>query len=139
MWTVLGWPLSSVSIPVWLNKKVEIPYILQYNKQLKDAPMCTMALEAKKLCFPYNWGTSSKHYMDVNALLNADNSGVLQLILPLENLLFEKAEKLLNNWRINKIDTNEMKIFYDWVDAEVPDYYNKSFHFSCKTLNQNNK
>ncbi len=139
MWTVLGWPLSSVTIPIWLNKKTEIPGILQYNKQLKDAPMCAMALAAKKLCFPYNWGTSSKHYLDVNALLNADNSGVLQLILPLENLLFEKADKILNNWRMNKININEMEEFYDWVDAEVPDYYNKSLHISCKTSNQNNK
>jgi len=139
MWTVLGWPLGSVAIPVWLNKKAEIPGILQYNKQIKDAPMCAMALEAKKLCFPYNWGTSSKHYMDGNALLNADNSGVLQLILPLENLLFEKADKILNNWRINKIDINKMKEFYDWVDTEVPDYYNETLHVNFKTSNQNNK
>ncbi len=135
MWTVLGWPLASVTIPVWLNQTVEIPNILQYNKQIKDAPMCAMALEAKKLCFPYNWGTSSKHYMDVNALLNADNSGVLQVIIPLENILFEKAEKMLNNWRMDKVDIVEMKNFYDWVDTEIPDYYDKNLHVSFKTSN----
>lgn len=125
MWTVLGWPLASVTIPVWLNSETEIPSILQYDEQIKDAPMCALALKAKERCFSYNWGTSSKHYMNINALLNKDNSGVLQQIIPLDNLLFAKAEKILTEWRQDKINTEQMKTFYNWIDREVPDYYYK--------------
>lgn len=72
MWTVLGWPLASVTIPVWLSKKTDLPVIMQYDKKLNDSPLCYMALTAKKRCFPYTWGTSSAHYMNVNGLINAD-------------------------------------------------------------------
>ncbi len=132
MWTVLGWPLASVTIPIWLNDKVEIPFILQYNEKLKDAPMCALALEAKEKCFTYKWGTSSKHYMNVNALLNADNSGVLQEIVPLDNRLFEKSEEILEKWRKKKIDYDQMKDYYDWIDRKIPEYYSKHLQSKLK-------
>lgn len=127
MWTVLGWPLTSVTIPVWLSKKAELPHIMQYDKNLKDSPLCHMALTAKKRCFPYTWGTSSKHYMNVNGLINADKTGTIQLIHPFEDKIFAKAEALLNSWREQKISQSEMTAFYKWIDQKVPEFYKNTF------------
>ena len=128
MWTVLGWPLTTVCVPVWMNPKVELPSLLLYDENIKDSPMCHLGMEVKKECFPYEWGTSSKKYMDVNALLNANNTGILQKLEPFEDDIFEKAEALLESWRKTKINPSEMKDFYEWLDREIPAFYNKNFN-----------
>lgn len=127
MWTVLGWPLASVAIPVWLNEKTDLPRIMQYNESLNDAPLCHWALRAKQKCYPYQWGTSSKHYMDVNGLINADHTGTLQIILPEEDKIFARAEALLEKWRNGRVSTKEMTDFYAWVDREITEFYKKQF------------
>ena len=128
MWTVLGWPLSTACIPVWLHSKVELPSLLLYQENIKAAPMCHLGLELKKECFPYEWGTSSKKYMNVNALLNANNTGILQILEPFEYEIFKKAEALLESWRKTKINPSEMEDFYDWIDREIPAFYSKYFN-----------
>lgn len=132
MWTVLGWPLSTVCVPVWIHPKASLPSIFQYYENIKDSPMCHMGMELKKECFPYEWGTSSKKYMNVNALLNANNSGMLQILEPFENDIFEKAEALLESWRTTKINPSEMEDFYNWIDREVPAFYRKNFDIQIK-------
>ncbi|MCK4345136.1 MAG: hypothetical protein KAX05_07595 [Bacteroidales bacterium] len=132
MWTVLGWPLSTVCVPVWLHSKVELPSLLLYQEKIKDAPMCHLGLELKKECFPYEWGTSSKKYMNVNALLNANNTGILQILEPFEDEIFEKAEALLGSWRKTKIKPSEMEDFYDWINREIPAFYSKNFNVRIK-------
>jgi len=127
MWTVLGWPLASVTIPVWLSEKTKLPKIMQYDKVLKDSPLCHYALTAKKRCFPYTWGTSSIHYMNVNGLVNADQTGTLQEVLPFEDQIYSKAEALLNSWRAHKINPSEMTAFYKWIDQKVPEFYKNAF------------
>ena len=128
MWTVLGWPLSTACIPVWLHSKVELPSLLLYQENIKDAPMCHLGLELKKECFPYEWGTSSKKYMNINALLNANNTGILQILEPFGYEIFKKAEALLESWRKTKINPSEMEDFYDWIDREIPVFYSKNFN-----------
>ena len=94
--------------------------------------MCHLGMELKKECFPYEWGTSSKKYMNVNALLNANHSGILQILEPFENDIFEKAEALLESWRTTKINPSEMEDFYNWIDREVPAFYSKNFDIQIK-------
>ena len=122
MWTVLGWPLASVCIPLWLNDKVELPRIVQYDDKVKDSPLCNMALQVKNQAFSYKWGYSSKYYINVNALLNADNTGLIQIVTPFENKIFDKAQKMISKW--NDIpDNNDIKEFYKWIDENVPEFY----------------
>ncbi len=128
MWTVLGWPLASVAVPVFLTKKEILPTVLQYDKSLKDAPLCHFALTLKKRCFTYNWGHSAKYYMNVNALLNADKTGILQVLRPLENNLFTQSEQMVTQWeKAGKINPDELRQFYDRVDKEVISYYRTHF------------
>ena len=66
--------------------------------------------------------------MNINALLNANNTGILQKLEPFENKIFEKAEALLESWRETKINPAEMKDIYEWVNREIPAFYSKSFN-----------
>jgi hypothetical protein len=132
MWTVLGWPLASICIPLWLNDDVELPTIVKYQEKLKDPPLCNMALQAKEKAFTYKWGYSYKYYINVNGLLNADNTGLIQLITPFENIVFNKANKMISKWRNGEIDNKEMKEFYNWIDVLVPKFYKNNLRISPK-------
>lgn len=130
MWTVLGWPLASVCIPLWLNENVELPKITQYDEKMKDSPLCNMALQAKESAFSYKWGYSNKYYINVNALVNADNTGLIQLVTPFENTIFELANTMINSWG-DKPDPNRIKEFYDWIDAKAPIFYKANWKISA--------
>ena len=125
MWTVLGWPLSSVCIPLWLN--AGLPEIVQYNDSIKDSPLCNMALQAKEQAFTYKWGYSSKYYINVNGLLNADNTGLIQLITPFENKILNKADEMIKSWK-EKPNINDIEIFYKWIDEQVPLFYKNQWN-----------
>ncbi len=126
MWTVLGWPLASVCIPLWLSDKVDLPNIVKYQEKLKDSPLCNMALQAKEFAYSYKWGYSYKYYINVNALLNADNTGLIQLVTPMENRIFDKTYKMINSWE--NVDYNQIKNFYKWIDAKVLEFYKNTWN-----------
>ena len=127
MWSVLGWPVSSVVIPIWLRPEVSLPNIVHYEAAIKDAPLCNLALQLKKRAFSYTWGYSSKYYVDINAIVNADHTGIWQVIEPFEDQIFEKAHTLLTQWRKEEVNDNEMKAFYEWIDQAVPEFYQTQF------------
>ncbi len=130
MWAVLGWPLASVCIPLWLTDKVELPKIVQYQENLKDSPLCNMALQAKRFAYSYKWGYSYKYYINVNALLNADNTGLIQLVTPMENKIFRKADEMINSWE--NIDYTKVKEFYKWIDSQLPVFYKENWDITPK-------
>jgi hypothetical protein len=128
MWTDLGWPLGSVTIPVILAKDDPLPSVLRYDKQLKDAPLCHFALALKSRCYTYKWGYSSKYYINVNALLNADKTGILQVLRPLDDQLIAESEQRIKMWeKADRVNSKELKILYDNIDKQVREYYNEHF------------
>jgi hypothetical protein len=132
MWTVLGWPLTSVTIPIWLSSTGEMPEVVSYNEKIKDAPLCHFALELKKECYTYKWGTSSKYYMNINPLINADQSGMMQLLAPLDNMLFDEGYKQLEKWREHGMVQNELIEFYKMTDQLVYSFYSKYFNLTIQ-------
>ena len=130
MWTVLGWPLASVTIPVFMNKKAEIPEVLAYNEDIKDAPLCHFALQLKNECYSYKWGTNKKYYLNVNMLLNADGTGIIQQNANLDNTLFNQSYEMLEKWRKEGRSENELSEFYNSIDNQVKKHYSESFGLS---------
>ncbi len=133
MWTDLGWPLASVTIPVILSKKNTLPSVLKYDKKLGDAPLCHFALALKKRCYSYHWGSGSKSYININALLNADKTGILQVLKTLDNRLIAEGEEQLRNWqKAGRIDQKELDALYEKMDKQVRDFYEENFALKNK-------
>ena len=130
MWTVLGWPIFSVAIPIWLDKKIDLPYLVKYDTSIDAAPLCNLALQLKERAFSYTWGYSSKYYVNINAIVNADQTGMLQVLQPFENQIFEKPHQLLKQWRSTGVKTTEMQNFYHWIDKEIPAFYKLNFQIT---------
>lgn len=132
MWTVLGWPLASVTIPVFVNKKAEIPEVLTYNENIKDAPLCSFALSLKDKCYSYKWGTNQKYYLNVNKLLNADGTGIIQQNKDLDNALFEQSYQMLDQWRKEGRSDNVLSEFYKSIDKQVKEHYANTYDLSVE-------
>jgi hypothetical protein len=127
MWTVVGFPLTSVVIPVWITPHGDLPGLLTYDDNLGDSPMCNMALQLKERCYPVKWGSSAMKYINIHALVNRDNTGILQIIRPVENRIFESTNKQLEIWRKDGISEKEVTGFYTWVENQIIDLYGSRF------------
>jgi len=65
--------------------------------------------------------------MDINKLYNADNSGIMQKLKPLEDKIYEKSMLHLDIWRKNGIDKKDVVAYYDWMEREITDKFNTEF------------
>jgi hypothetical protein len=130
MWTVLGWPLASVTIPVFINKNADIPDVLTYNEEIDDAPLCNFALTLKGECYSQKWGTSKKYYLNVNKLLNADGTGIMQQNIALDNALFKQSYDMIRKWREEGMSEQDLSEFYKNVDDQVKLHYSTTYGLS---------
>ncbi|MBK5721001.1 hypothetical protein JGH11_08980 [Dysgonomonas sp. Marseille-P4677] len=121
MWTILGSPLTSVAIPVWLNKNNIYPSILIAERS-ENADLCNWSLFLKKELFPISVGEGND-YINLAALLTSNQTGILQKIKPIENLILENGNSLLEKWRKNEQLTSELKDFYNQIDNYVSEFY----------------
>jgi len=125
MWTILGFPLTSVVIPVWLLEDGTMPTVLQAD-ETGNAPLCNVALQLKDKVFsPQN--DASENYLNLSALMNKENSGVRQKLIPIEEQILIQSKNNLDRWRKSGINNIEIKEFYLWIDNYVIDDIRKRF------------
>lgn len=117
MWAILGFPLSSVVVPVWLLDDGTMPNILQAD-ETGNAPLCNLALKLKDYVFP-DQNDASENYLDLAVLMNNENTGVRQKLIPVEEQVLKRANSYLTDWRKNGIKSEQAKEFYTWVDSFV--------------------
>ena len=125
MWTVLGYPFTTVAVPVWMKGGKDLPRIMMAEKS-GNAPLCNMSLKLKKQCYPIERGSGYK-YLNISSLINKNNTGILQKIEPIEEEIFNQTESKLTNWRIKQLKKEEIQNYYNWVDDYVSKQYYKAF------------
>jgi hypothetical protein len=125
MWTILGFQLSSVAIPTWIAGGKELPKILTPDST-GNAPLCDKALTLKKRIFPLSRG-SYKYYINFSAVLNQDNSGTLQQLIPLENSILYETRQRLDTWFMEEPEINDIQVYYHWLDEIVLKSYHELF------------
>jgi hypothetical protein len=106
MWLVLGFPLTSVVMPVWNTEKVPLPKILTANEKNR-APLCDMAMDLKSRCFPMK-RENGKNYIYLPKMLL-----YVSEINDYEERILEIEGNMMVKWReSNSINTEELKDFY---------------------------
>jgi hypothetical protein len=121
MWTVIGFPFTAVAVPTWVKGGKNLPKMLITEKSGK-APLCDAILKLKDQCYPINRSSGYK-YLNVAALVNNENNGILQKIEPIEQNIFQKTEKELSNWRINLMEKDKIQTYYKWMNDYVMKEY----------------
>ncbi len=125
LWTVLGNPLTSVVTPIWLGSADEFPSILKVSSE-GVAPLCNKAMRLKERLFPIK-RSYGQRYINVAALTNAKGTGILQLLKPLDDKIFDEAEQRLDEWRNEGSLNSGVKIFYRWLEATIQTEYQRLF------------
>lgn len=125
MWTVLGFPLVSVVTPLWLCMGNDQPALVTLDKS-GVAPLCDKALRLKQQLFPIK-KSYGENYIDINALYNSTNTGIMQKLKPLDDMIFDQALKKLEAWRDNKNFRQEIPAFYKFLDTQIPAEYMRLF------------
>lgn len=126
MWTILGFPLTSVAVPCWISAGNTLPRVVAKNNTMKS-PICTAALKFKEECFPitYDRGTN---YLNLSAVVNRQKNGYLQLLQPVEDVIFDKSEELVKAIEKGTKTFSDIPVFYDWVDHYLSESYKKKFN-----------
>lgn len=128
MWTILGFPLTSVAIPTWIPAGNQLPLAVTLDKNFKS-PICTAALKLKEECFPitYDRGTN---YINLSVVINQQKNGYMQLLQPIENEIFERAGLLMAELEKGKKTQADIQSFYSWIDQYLSKEYSEQFNIN---------
>ncbi|MFC2146034.1 hypothetical protein ACFLRT_01590 [Acidobacteriota bacterium] len=96
-WVLLGEPVTSISLPVWVEAK-ESPLPLHDGE---TAPICRETFRIKKIIRPYPQ-RDKKNYMQVTLLDNKEKTGFLPLILKTEKEIFQETAQFLKSKHTQK-------------------------------------
>ena len=128
MWTILGFPLTSVAVPVWISADNRLPASVKMGEN-QQSPLCNFALKLKENCFPLHYG-NGKNYINLAVVVNKQNTGYLQQLQPVENEIFSKAEKLTSEFEKGKKSDKMITEFYVWLDKYLQKNYKELFNLS---------
>lgn len=121
LWTVLGWPMTTLVTPVWVAAGKELPTVTLADG-LSTAPVNKMALQLKRKCFPIAID-NGKDYLNLSYLLNKKETGIAQILLPKEGEIVKKTKDMVSSWRGKKFSKDDARAFYSWLDKYVKDSY----------------
>jgi hypothetical protein len=117
MWTILGSPLTTPAIPIWLNENKIYPSTMLAD-ETGNAKLCDCSLSLKKRIFPIERG-EGKDYINLSALVSKDKKGILQRIFDIENHIIIQTERTIQKWNNNGYTKEKLKDFYEEIDHEV--------------------
>ena len=105
------------AVPLWVDE--ELPSMVTMDKTLGTSPLSDASLHLKDQVFSLKWGMDSDRYMHWALLYNAEGSGYMQRLAPLEEENFRLAEPVLEGWRRKgRVDRQEMQALYRKLDRE---------------------
>lgn len=125
LWTILGFQLCSVAVPLWIQGGSELPPILTANEH-EVAPLCDKALKLKDQCFPIKRGSGYK-YLNLAALMNQSNTGIWQKLKPLEDQILRETKQRIKQWKTKDYPRSEIQSYYRWLDQLIQTGYQELF------------
>jgi hypothetical protein len=114
IWTQVGFPNTSIALPVWVKGGKNLPKVLLADGK-ENCPLNAMAMELKNRCYPISRSAGYK-YLKVSELINAEKTGTIQKLEKAEENLFKFTELNQEKWRSNKTTKQEIEEFYNWLD-----------------------
>ena len=123
-WTIMGWPLTTVAIPLVLTTTGKLPAIVT-DDGTGHSQLNEMGLKLKARVFSLERG-NVEFYGDLSKLMNKKGMGILQRILPIENEVMHLGEEALMSYRKSQ-EADMMQRYYDWVDVYIVEQYKNMF------------
>ncbi len=127
MWTILGFPLTSVAIPTWLSAG-ELPKSVAMNDEYKS-PICSAALKFKDECFPIKID-HGENYINFAVVMNEEGDGYMQLLQPIEKEIFKKGNLLIQEMESGAKTKKDILSYYQWLDKFLSKSYKENFNYN---------
>lgn len=124
-WTMCGFPLTTVCVPIWLTKGKQLPKIVSKNSK-GYSMICDAGLALKKRLFPIN-KKRKKNDINIAQLINKSGTGILQKIELIEDKVFLRASEVQTLIRKEGTESQRVSDFYLWIDQFVASEYEKKF------------
>ncbi len=129
MWAMVGFPLSSVAVPVWITPDESLPSIIT-APGTDHAPICDWALELKYSRMVPSTRGSTQYYIDAVQVNNADDTGVTQQLLEVNREVYEVTRQLMEQWYPNAPEQGAVNDHYQWMDEFISRAYEEKFGIS---------
>lgn len=129
IWTHIGFPNTTLALPVWVKGGKKLPEVLTAKDTL-NAPLNEMALQLKRQCYPITRSSGYK-YLKISTLINQEKTGIVQKLEAIETKIFDKTNKLTQKKRMTK---KEIQSHYQWLDNLVYQTYLQTFNLNQKHL-----
>ncbi len=124
-WTIVGSPLTTVAIPLLITPDNKLPEVVTRNND-GYSWLNKAGLTLKERIFPLKRGNFSE-YIDLSKLINKQNTGILQKILKIEDVVLEKGNAAVDAIRSKGKADKSLTEYYSWVDKYIREQYNKEF------------
>ena len=121
IWTQIGFPNTSIALPVWVKGGANLPKVLQADGG-ENCPLNAMAMELKNKCYPISRSAGYK-YLNISELINSDKTGIIQKLEYAEKELFKFTELNQEKWRSKKVSKQDIEEFYNLLDKFTLDTY----------------
>lgn len=123
-WTMVGWPLSTVAIPLVLTPSGKLPALVA-DDGTGHSRLNEMGLQLKERVFSLKSGNTSS-YGDLAQLMNKQGTGIMQRVQTLEIEVIRRGDEALDVLRKSK-SFKAIESYYDWVDSFLVEKYRSEF------------
>lgn len=132
MYTVLGFPLSSVVIPTWVAAGNQLPKIAKRNDSGVSS-LCNASLELKKKLFPISRG-SGDTYMNIDPLFYGFNkqNGMLEVVKARDKDILEKTAAINKGFEQKGFSKEIVLDFYKFIDEYTNEIYKTYFNLNLQ-------
>ena len=124
-WTIMGWPLTTVAMPLVLLPSGNLPSVVT-DDGTGHSWLCERGLQLKDRAFSLKRGNVNS-YCNLSVLFNKQGTGILQRVLPLEEEVLRQGKEALSMYRKNK-DVKVMEAYYGRVDTFLKEQYHVIFN-----------
>jgi hypothetical protein len=123
LWTVLGSPLTTPVVPVWVKYAEAIPS-LWVSRGDEPAPVNDASLKLKERCFPLKT-SEGKYYLDLAKVLNRQGTGTVQQLRDTDEKILGLGHQAVESFRKNVPSVSDVRVLYANVEKLVLAYFNR--------------
>lgn len=124
-WTIVGSPLTTVAIPLLITADNRLPKVVTRGDD-GYAWLTKAGLELKDIIFPLKRGNYTE-YIDLSKLINRQNTGILQKVLGIEDVVLKRGNSVVDAIREKGRADKNLTEYYSWVDKYIVEQYTEQF------------
>jgi hypothetical protein len=123
LWTVLGSPLTTPVVPVWVKYAGTIPS-LWVSRGKDSAPVNETSLKLKARCFPLKT-PEGKYYLDLAKVFNRRGTGTVQQLRDTDRKILRLGHQAMESYREKMPSVSDVRLLYAGIEKLVLAYFNE--------------